>query len=56
MKAQRENNRYSQRNLPLWGKKPLLESFPGGSVVKNSPANPGDLGSIPGMSHMLLNN
>ena len=22
--------------------------FPGGSVVKNPPANPGDLGSIPG--------
>ena len=26
----------------------LLEGFPGGSVVKNSPANAGDAGSIPG--------
>ena len=30
------------------------EGFPGGSVVKNSPANAGDIGSIPdpGRSHM----
>ena len=26
----------------------LLEGFPGGSVVKNMPANAGDPGSIPG--------
>ena len=26
-----------------------LEGFPGGSVVKNSPANPRDMGSIPGL-------
>ena len=26
-----------------------VESFPGGSVVKNSPANAGDKGSIPGL-------
>ena len=26
----------------------LLYSFPGGSVVKNPPANAGDMGSIPG--------
>ena len=25
------------------------EGFPGGSVVKNSPANAGDLGFIPGL-------
>ena len=25
-----------------------IESFPGGSVVKNLPANAGDVGSIPG--------
>jgi len=32
--------------------------FPGGSVVKNLPANTGDTGSIsgPGKSHMLWNN
>ena len=26
----------------------MLEGFPGGSVVKNPPANTGDAGSIPG--------
>ena len=26
----------------------MFESFPGGSVVKNLPANAGDTGSIPG--------
>ena len=26
-----------------------LEGFPGGSVVKNLPANAGDVGSIPGL-------
>ena len=32
--------------------------FPHGSVVKNLPANAGDMGSIPGAgrSHMLLSN
>ena len=32
--------------------------FPGGSVVKNSPANPGDVASIPdlGRFHMPWNN
>ena len=25
-----------------------MQSFPGGSVVKNSPANAGDAGSVPG--------
>ena len=32
--------------------------FPGGAVVKNPPANEGDMGSIlgPGRSHMLRGN
>ena len=32
--------------------------FPGGTVVKNLPANTGDMGSIPGpgRSHMLWSN
>ena len=35
-----------------------LGGFPGGSVVKNSPANAGDMCSIPdlGRSHMPQNN
>jgi len=34
------------------------EGFSGGSVVKNPPANAGDMGFIPdpGRSHMLQNN
>jgi len=34
------------------------QGFPGGSVVKNPPANAGDTGSIPdpGTFHMLRNN
>ena len=34
------------------------KGFPGGSVVKNLPANVGDMGSIPGpgRSHMLRSN
>ena len=34
------------------------QGFPGGSVVKNSPANAGDIGSIPdpGRSHMPWSN
>ena len=33
----------------------IFSDFPGGSVVKNLPANAGDIGSIPGLgrSHML---
>ena len=30
-------------------KKPRILGFPGGSVVKNLPANAGDVGSIPGL-------
>ena len=38
--------------------KSVSEDFPGGTVVKNSPANAGDVGSIPGLgrSHMLRSN
>ena len=34
------------------------KDFPGGTVVKNPPANAGDMGSSPGLgrSHMLRNN
>ena len=28
---------------------PRIRGFPGGSVVRNPPANTGDTGSIPGM-------
>ena len=36
----------------------LFRGHPGGSVVKNLPANAGDMGSIPdpGRSHMLQSN
>ena len=35
-----------------------MQGFPGGSVLKNPPANTGDTGSIPdpGRSHMLRSN
>ena len=32
----------------FWQRNMVLEAFPGGSVVKNPPANAEDLGSIPG--------
>ena len=40
----------------LHGQKIKSKGFSGGSVVKNLPANAGDMGSIPGLgrSHMLL--
>jgi len=39
-------------------KKPHKRGFPGGSVVKNLPANAGDVGSIPdpGRFHVLQSN
>ena len=39
-------------------KKNQDRDFPGGAVVKNPPANAGDMGSIPGpgRSHMLQSN
>ena len=38
--------------------KRVQEGFPGGAVVKNPPANAGDMGSSPGpgRSHMLQSN
>ena len=38
--------------------KKIRGDFPGGAVVKNLPANAGDLGSTPGLggSHMLWSN
>ena len=39
-------------------KKKIFRGFPGGAVVKNLPANAGDMGSIPGpgRSHMPRSN
>ena len=36
----------------------MIKGFPGGTVVKNPPANAGDMGSIPGLgwSHTLRSN
>ena len=47
--------RLNLRQLP---QKEYVEDFPGGTVVKNPPANAGDTGSIPGLgrSHMLRSN
>ena len=41
-----------------WYLKLQYQGFPGGTVVKNPPANAGDTGSSPGpgISHMLRNN
>ena len=38
--------------------KDILRGFPDGSVVKNPPANAGDMGSIPdlGRNHLLWDN
>ena len=38
--------------------KTIFQGFPGGSMVKNSPENAGDMGSIPdsGQSHLLQSN
>ena len=42
----------------IWGEEKKLEGFPGGTVVKNPPANAGDKGLSPGpgRSHMLRSN
>ena len=41
-----------------WREKKDFKDFPGGTVVKNSPANAGNTGLRPGpgRSHMLWNN
>ena len=31
-----------------------ISDFPGGSMVKNLPANAGDLGSIPGLGRSII--
>ena len=36
------------RHLFHWKKRKKARDFPGGTVVKNLPANAGDTGSIPG--------
>ena len=42
-------------DLTLFKKqKPILETFSGGSVVKNPPCNAGDLSSIPGWGTKIL--
>ena len=49
----RTEERGDEREIEGWG-----EGFPGGSVVKNLPADAGDTGLIPGLgrSHMLQSN
>ena len=41
-----------------WAKESYAWGFPGGPVIKNLPANAGDMGSSPGLgrSHMPRNN
>ena len=45
----------SEKPLDKLTKKCVIPGFPGGAVVKNPPANSGDMGSSPGLgrSHML---
>ena len=42
----------------LYLNKIIIKGFPGGSVVKNLPANAGDMGSVPGLggSHVPRSN
>ena len=42
-----------QRRCVLWCVRRRKEGFPGGSVVKNLPANAGDMGSFPGLGRSL---
>ena len=46
-----------QSYLDAWDRK-YLGDFPGGAVIKNPPANAGDIGSIPspGRFHMPQSN
>ena len=48
----------SRKIKELCKKGVVLRDFPGGTVVKNPPANAGDTGSSPGLerSHMLQSN
>ena len=49
--------RRGKNQKPLWLKLVIL-GFPGGAVVKNLPANAGDVGSSPGLGryHMSRSN
>ena len=57
-KRKKEREKEARRNKMLQEGLVLLLGFPGGSMVKNPPANAGDTGSIPdsGRSHMLHSN
>ena len=52
------NGRACPRSGVWVGDKRRGQGFPGGAVVKNAPANAGDMGSSPGpgRSHMLWSN
>ena len=52
------NFTYKNKLLVSFCLKHQLWGFPGGSVVKNPPANAGDVGLIPGLgrSHMAWSN
>ena len=58
LKIQTENDFKCRILFPNCYSKVRVESFPGGSVVKNPPANAGDTGSSPGpgRSHMPRSN
>ena len=53
-----EKNKTKLMDLHYLISKFYYRDFPGGTVVKNLPANAGDMGSIPGLgrSHMLQSN
>ena len=44
-----ETNTEAGRRGDAWNKSGKMLNFPGGSVVKNPPANTEDMGSIPGL-------
>ena len=41
------------KNILNWTLVIIAQGIPGGSVVKNPPANTGDVGSIPGLGRSL---
>ena len=45
--AERTAAAFNQKRLSTWCSVMIYMDFPGGSVVKNPPANAGDMGSIP---------
>ena len=57
--GRREHDKHElEEDLCRWSRKGKIRNFPGGAVVKNLPANAGDMGSSPGLgrSHMLWSN